>query len=210
MTTRRLSMADVPEPVRSVVPSITTAMEGRSGVLLVSVPGVGGTMIARRLTTLMEPLTDAQARWLAAEYDGAGLPWDGETRPFRAPHHSCSSVAVCGGTDRCPGESRLARFGVLMLDDVAEFRWRTLIDLRFSLLAMGSTAPTIVATSTPCGCGWLGATRRSCECSTWTRNDHSKRTKTAADVLGLVTIEVPEMSLSAAQAHYGQMSRLDQ
>lgn len=152
-------------------------------------------------------------------------PFDVFEAPFRAPHHTISALAfldkgykthpvwceprcVCGrnppGRPLDPsagheitraGEATLARFGVLMLDELPEFRTLALEALHNRLDAMGDTAPILVATANPCACGWYGHTERVCTCPRSSIDLYRQRVAKAAVLLGISdVIGVPRFS----------------
>src|SRR5215510_12377715 len=104
-------------------------------VLLLSPPGAGKSMLARRLTTMLPAMTLAEAIETTRIYSVAGLTGDRTalvtTRPFRAPHHTISDVGLIGGGQvPMPGDVSLAHHGVLFLDELPEFRRHVLELLR--------------------------------------------------------------------------------
>ncbi len=110
------------------------AAVGGHNVLMCGPPGTGKTMLAMRLPTLLPALTEAEALEVAVIRSAANQPWAAVTwreRPFRAPHHTASSVAIIGGgAIPKPGEVSLAHHGVLFLDELPEFDRRVLEALR--------------------------------------------------------------------------------
>jgi magnesium chelatase family protein len=165
---------------------------GGHNLLLVGPPGGGKTMMAARLPGLLPPLSFEEALDCMSIYSVAGLLPAGAalmtTRPFRAPHHTISEVAlVGGGSNPRPGEVSLAHSGVLFLDEVAEFGRGVLEVLRQPLeegrVTIARAARTAVfparfmllAAMNPCPCGFRGDTRRACRCSPWQIQRYASR-----------------------------------
>ncbi|MCX7170068.1 MAG: YifB family Mg chelatase-like AAA ATPase [Proteobacteria bacterium] len=160
--------------------ALEVAAAGNHSLLLSGPPGTGKSMLASRFPGILPAMTDAEALESAAVQSLAGLfrieAWG--RRPFRAPHHSASSVAlVGGGSVPRPGEISLAHQGVLFLDELVEFERRTLEALReplesgqicVSRAARRTDFPArfqLVAAMNPCPCGWLGHANGKCRCS---------------------------------------------
>ena len=165
--------------------ALEVAAAGGHGLLLSGPPGSGKSMLAQRLSGLLPAMDDEEALESAAlmglaRSSGTADVAFGE-RPFRAPHHSASAVAlVGGGSPPRPGEISLAHGGVLFLDELPEYPRSALEALReplengritISRAARQATFPArfqLVAAMNPCPCGWLGAfaaTGRSCRCT---------------------------------------------
>jgi len=173
-------MADV-KGQEFVKEALVVAAAGGHNVLMVGPPGSGKTMLARRLSTILPPLSLEEALETTKVYSVAGLLSRHRGlvtgRPFRAPHHTLSHAAlVGGGSIPRPGEVSLAHNGILFLDELPEFPRAVLECLRqpledrvvtVSRAAMSCTFPaafTLVASMNPCPCGFKGSEQRECRC----------------------------------------------
>lgn len=162
--------------------ALMVAASGGHNLLMIGSPGTGKTMLARRLATILPPLTIPESLETTRIYSASGRLPAGEAlltcRPFRAPHHTISDAGmVGGGSIPAPGEISLAHFGVLFLDELPEFNRRALEVLRQPLeegrvtisRALNSTTfPAsfiLVASMNPCPCGYLGDPKHVCKCT---------------------------------------------
>jgi magnesium chelatase family protein len=160
--------------------AIEVAVAGGHNLLMVGAPGIGKTMLARRIPTILPPLARDEALETTKIYSSVGLGRGGlvRERPFRAPHHSISMPALVGGSSPPrAGEVSLAHNGVLFLDELPEFARIAIESLRQSLedrvVTIGRASGTIrlpasfllAASANPCPCGWLGSELRACTCS---------------------------------------------
>jgi magnesium chelatase family protein len=162
--------------------ALVVAAAGGHNVLMIGSPGTGKTMLAKRLPTILPPLTPAESLETTRIYSALGRLKPDEpllaTRPFRDPHHTISDAGmVGGGNPPSPGEISLAHHGVLFLDELPEFHRRSLEVLRqpleqghvtISRALASTTFParfTLVASMNPCPCGYLGDSRHTCKCS---------------------------------------------
>ena len=160
--------------------ALEIAAAGGHNVLLVGPPGCGKTMLARRLPSILPPMTNAQALDVTKIYSVAGLLRDTgimRTRPFRYPHHTISQTALVGGGAMAkPGEISLAHHGVLFLDELPEFG-RSAIEvmrqpLEEGVVTIARAAGTfayparfqLVASMNPCPCGYRGTRNAECRC----------------------------------------------
>ncbi len=165
----------------SVKRAALIAAAGFHNFLMVGTPGAGKTMIAKRIPTILPPLTREEKMEVARIHSIAGrFHTDGSViseRPFRSPHHTISPQALAGGgAHPVPGEITLAHRGVLFLDEMPEFSRQSLEILRQPLedreIVIARTAGTfhfpadflLVAAMNPCPCGYF-PDRNKCMCS---------------------------------------------
>ncbi len=161
--------------------ALEIAAAGGHHLLLSGPPGTGKTMLAERLPGILPPLGESEALESCAVRSVAGMPVDltrWRQRPFRAPHHTTSAVALVGGGSRPqPGEISLAHHGVLFLDELPEFSRHVLEVLREPLesgeivisramrKARFPASFQLVAAMNPCPCGYAGDPDGRCRCT---------------------------------------------
>ncbi len=162
--------------------ALEIAAAGGHNVLMIGVPGSGKTMLARRLSSILPPLSRQEALEVTKIYSIAGLLRSNSglvtARPFRSPHHTTSTVAMIGGGSvPRPGEVTLSHHGVLFLDELPEFSKSTLEVLRqpledgivtISRVHATLTFPSrmiLVTAMNPCPCGYQGDDDHACTCT---------------------------------------------
>jgi magnesium chelatase family protein len=193
--------------------AVEVAAAGGHNLLMVGPPGAGKTMLARRFPGILPPLSFEESIEVTTIHSVAGQLRPGvgliTERPFRAPHHTISDVAlVGGGSVPRPGEVSLAHHGVLFLDEMPEFDRRVLEALRqpieegritVSRALRSLSFPArfvLVAAMNPCPCGYFGDPRRKCKCTPQqTARYHNRLSGPLRDRLDLI-VEVESLPIT--------------
>ena len=166
----------------SVKRAFEVAAAGGHNLIMVGPPGSGKSMMAKRLPSILPPLTLSESLETTKIHSVSGMMPDGcsliTQRPFRSPHHTISSVALCGGgSNPRPGEISLAHNGVLFLDELPEFSRDVLEVMRQPLedrkicVARANykveypAGVMFVASMNPCPCGYYNHPTKACTCS---------------------------------------------
>ncbi|MCH7297132.1 YifB family Mg chelatase-like AAA ATPase [Acinetobacter higginsii] len=173
----QLDLADVKGQLRPRR-ALEIAAAGGHSLLFKGPPGTGKTLLASRLPSILPPLNAQENLEVASIYSVANAQHSFGQRPFRAPHHTASAIAlVGGGSQPKPGEITLAHLGVLFLDELPEFDRKVLEVLRqpleskeivISRAARQMTFPAnfqFIAAMNPCPCGYAFNQDSRCQCS---------------------------------------------
>jgi magnesium chelatase family protein len=202
--------------------ALEIAAAGGHHVLLVGPPGAGKTMLARRLPSILPPLSRAEAIAVTKIHSVAGTLPAGrgllEAPPFRSPHHGISAAGLLGGGARpAPGEISLAHRGVLFLDELPEFRRdaiegirQPIEEKRVSIVRVGGACSfpcdfLLIAAMNPCPCGFHGDPRRSCRCDQAERARYGR--KLSGPLLDRIDLHVSVPAVTWRELEVGSSER---
>lgn len=193
------------------------ASAGGHNMIMIGPPGSGKTMIAKRIPTILPPMSFEESVETTKIWSVSGLIQAGESlvkqRPFRSPHHTTSSIALIGGGSYPkPGEVSLAHNGVLFLDELTEFRRDVLEVLRQPLedkIVTVSRAKStlsfpasfmLIASMNPCQCGHYGDANKECTCNQYQITKY--RSKISGPLMDRIDIqiEVPALKIDEITA----------
>jgi magnesium chelatase family protein len=189
---------------------------GYHDLVVIGPPGIGKSMMARRLPGILPPLSETESREVTRIHNIAGEKQTGRglitQRPFRAPHHSSTQNAIVGGGHRpVPGELSLAHRGILFLDELPEFERRTLDMLRqpledryidLSRVGFKGRYPCdflLIAAMNPCPCGYFNDPSHICTCTQTQRMRYLA--KVSGPLLDRIDIHVRMGAVDEAEFH---------
>ncbi|WOE30687.1 MULTISPECIES: YifB family Mg chelatase-like AAA ATPase [unclassified Acinetobacter] len=196
--------------------ALEIAAAGGHSILFRGPPGTGKTLLASRLASILPPLNLQENLEVASIYSVANMPHHFGQRPFRAPHHTASAVAlVGGGSQPKPGEITLAHLGVLFLDELPEFDRKVLEVLRqpleskqiiISRASRQISFPAnfqLIAAMNPCPCGYAFNQDQRCQCSATTIQRYQQRI--SGPLLDRIDLHIDVPPLSVDELHRHQV-----
>ncbi len=201
--------------------AIEIASSGGHNLLMIGPPGMGKTMLARCIPTILPELSFEEALDVTKIHSIAGLLNNDigivSERPFRSPHHTATMPALCGGgTNSKPGEVTLANHGVLFLDELPEYTRQVLESLRQPLedrkILISRANQTVeypssfmlVASMNPCPCGNFGSKTRECRCTS--SQIHKYISKLSGPLLDRIDIQVEVDSIEYDEIQKDELS----
>ncbi len=194
--------------------ALEVAASGGHNLLFFGPPGTGKTMLASRLPGILPALNEREMLEVAAVYsvDAQAQHSSLRRRPFRAPHHTASAIAlVGGGSNPKPGEISLAHCGVLFLDELPEFHRQVLEvlreplesgEVRISRARTQATYPArfqLIAAMNPCPCGYFGNNDDRCRCTA--EQVRRYRDRISGPMLDRIDMHVPVRALRQGELH---------
>lgn len=184
--------------------ALQIAAAGRHNIIFVGPPGSGKTMLAKRVSSIMPPMTINEIFETSKIYSIGGRLDNGKLitqRPFRDPHHTCTSIGLMGGgVSVQPGEISLAHNGILFLDELTEFNRSTIENLRqpleerevrISRSHANYTFPAsflLIAALNPCPCGYYNITIKKCTCNA--RMIHNYLNRISGPLLDRIDLQI--------------------